>query len=81
MNENDLIRRGDALKVAQDLAYLRIQIDDVAEAIAALPAYDRVAKLVDALRDMLAANMSCDDDDIDAVDKARAALEAWEVGK
>jgi hypothetical protein len=38
------------------------------------PVREAAPDLLDALQDMLAANGSCDDDNIDAVDKARAAI-------
>jgi hypothetical protein len=40
MSDHDMIRRGDALMVATELALGRIQIDDVSDALHRLPAVD-----------------------------------------
>jgi hypothetical protein len=51
MTDQDLIRRGDALMVADDLARGRINIDDVSEALRRLPAVDVAQVRADALRE------------------------------
>ena len=76
-NDNDLIRRGDAMEAVYDQ-----HPEWTRDAIAALPADDRVAKLVEALREIGDFNLlPSHGDPFILRDHARAALAAWEAGK
>jgi hypothetical protein len=90
-SDNDLIRRGDALKCVDMWESLW---DRTTDAIAALPADHRVAKLVDALAGLVACQGDdpcrydhhgyCQEHYIEAecsVAKARAVIAAWEAGE
>jgi hypothetical protein len=90
MSDNDMIRRGDALKCVGMWESLW---DRTTDAIAALPADPRVEKLVDALREIASITVHSGGDihGVDrnmwkqafcqAQDEARAALAAWEAGE
>jgi len=87
MSDHDLIRRGDAMEIVGDG---RLTWAGAADAITALPADDRVAKLVEALRH--SAEGWANAIELDLIpsqhlasasilrDEARAAIAAWEAG-
>ena len=93
-NDNEVIRRGDVLALpvliipydAENVAALTA-VDRYRAAIAALPADDRVAKLVEALRfgvDLIEGDSFGSEwirGQADFKRMARAALAAWETGK
>jgi len=85
VSDHDMIKRGDAAKAVEALWDSRRLIGgemvrrDVIATIAALPADDRVAKLVEALRWVEENAGFAHRDNIICV--ARAAIKAWEAGK
>ena len=54
MSDDDMIRRGDSLMVADDPAHGRIQINDVSDALHRLPAVDVAGVRAAALREAAA---------------------------
>jgi hypothetical protein len=95
-NDNDMIRRKDALAELDRHAkgtttlsgqtFRTIQLGEAAAAIAALPADDRVAKLVEALRVIAQFKASTSvGQNVHSIwkmtDCACAALASWEAGK
>jgi hypothetical protein len=84
MSDDDLIRRGDALALFENYTGTQFWVQQ----ITALPADDRVAKLVEALQlfidqevDYMTRNNLGDPEKQHSVRVGRAAIAAWEEGK
>ena len=82
-NDNEVIRRGDATAICQEARESgEADMRSIIAAIAALPADDRVAKLVEAAKAVLddqRAGRAAIRDDVSL--RLHAALAAWEAGK